>query len=89
MDIGQAIRTIRVAKRLTLKDVADRAGIAESYLSLLERQRRDPTYSTVCNICQAMDIPTVLVIYLTEREHPLLEPLQQRMAHELIKAMNS
>lgn len=63
MDIANAILTCRRARRFRQGDVARRAGISESYLSLLERGlRKDPTLTTLSSIAKALDVPLPLLI---------------------------
>ena len=40
MDIGQRIHSLRIARGLTAKDMGDRIGVSQSYISLLENNKR-------------------------------------------------
>lgn len=55
--LGRAIKMSRVGADLTQGELAEKAGISVSYLSLLERGKRDPSVSTVCKIAEALEIP--------------------------------
>jgi transcriptional regulator with XRE-family HTH domain len=39
VDVGERLRLIRTARRCTLREVAERAGLSESFLSQVERGR--------------------------------------------------
>jgi transcriptional regulator with XRE-family HTH domain len=83
MQLGNAIRMVRTAKRMKQQEVADGTGCDVSYISLLETGRRDPTWSMLQKICSAMHVKLTLVIALTESEEPELEPYMPLVHSEL------
>ena len=55
--IGQVIQRLRQEKRLSLSELADRAGIAKSYLSSIERNiQGNPSIHVLEKICAVLDI---------------------------------
>jgi len=50
MNLGKAIKLCRVQKNTNQKELARLANISVSYLSLFERNKRDPNFSTLKNI---------------------------------------
>jgi transcriptional regulator with XRE-family HTH domain len=52
--IGSRIRTLRVSKAMSAKDVAHRAGVSAAYLSRLENEKVSPTVATLSRVVQAM-----------------------------------
>lgn len=64
MNIGSAIQLVRAKRKLSQSELADRAGISVSYLSLLERSKRDPALSTVEKISGALGMPIELLFFL-------------------------
>lgn len=56
LQLGARIRTLRQARRLTLRDVAERAGVTESFLSQVERDVTSPSIATVQRIARALDL---------------------------------
>ena len=52
--LGPRIRTLRLQRRLTLQDVADKAGITPSALSQIERNHSNPTLSSLKAIAAAL-----------------------------------
>lgn len=64
MNIGQAIQLARSKRRLSQAALAKRAGISVSYLSLLERGRRDPPLSTLRKIAAALAMPLEILFFL-------------------------
>ena len=64
MNIGQAIQLARSKRKLSQTALARRAGISVSYLSLLERGRRDPPLSTLKKIAEALVMPLEILFFL-------------------------
>lgn len=64
MDIGNAIQLSRKRRKLSQAELAERAGISASYLSMLERNRRDPPLSTVGLIASALGMPVEILFFL-------------------------
>ena len=56
LQLGARIRTLRQARRLTLRDVSERAGVTESFLSQVERDVTSPSIATVQRIARALDL---------------------------------
>ena len=56
LQLGPRIRALRQARRLTLREVADRAGVTESFLSQVERDVTSPSIATVQRIAGALDL---------------------------------
>ena len=54
--LGTRIRSLRQARHLTLRDVAERAGVTESFLSQVERDVTSPSIATVQRIARALDL---------------------------------
>ena len=71
MNIGQAIQLARSKRKLSQAALAKRAGISVSYLSLLERGRRDPPLSTLQRIAAALVMPVEILFFLGAEEWEL------------------
>jgi transcriptional regulator with XRE-family HTH domain len=56
LQLGPRIRALRQARRLTLRDVSERAGVTESFLSQVERDVTSPSIATVQRIAHALDL---------------------------------
>jgi transcriptional regulator with XRE-family HTH domain len=56
LQLGTRIRALRQARRLTLRDVAERAGVTESFLSQVERDVASPSIATVHRIARALGL---------------------------------
>lgn len=62
MNIGKAIKLCRNQKGFTKTKLAEKAELSTSYLTLLEQGKRDPNLSTLEKICQALQIPSTILI---------------------------
>jgi transcriptional regulator with XRE-family HTH domain len=54
--LGARLRSLRQARRLTLRDVSQRAGVTESFLSQVERDVTSPSIATLQRIARALDL---------------------------------
>jgi transcriptional regulator with XRE-family HTH domain len=81
-DLGSAIRGLRRARRLTIDDLAWGAGMHTTYLSGIERGRRNPTWRKLADIARALKVP-VSVIVLTAEEHRKKEAVYVGVAEAL------
>jgi transcriptional regulator with XRE-family HTH domain len=52
--LGERLRAIRLLRRQTLKEVADAAGVSESFVSQLERGRSNPSVASLQRIATAL-----------------------------------
>jgi transcriptional regulator with XRE-family HTH domain len=56
MNIGTLIRKCRKERKLTLKVVAEKAGISEGFLSQVENAVNSPSVDTLIRICNAVGV---------------------------------
>lgn len=66
--LGQAIRRLRRARRLTIEDLAHAAGMHATYLSGIERGIRNPTWGKVNRLAEALDISVAALAQEAEAE---------------------
>lgn len=64
MNLGKSIRLCRKYSELTQTELAKKADISVSYLSLLEKGKRDPNISTLNKLADAIGIPLKLLIFI-------------------------
>ncbi len=53
---GDKIRAVREKRGLTLREVAEKAGVSESMVSQIERNRVSPAIDTLLSLAAALDI---------------------------------
>ena len=71
MNIGHALKLTRSAKKLSLELLAERANLSQSYLSMIESGKREPTLSSVQKIANALGIPTPILLFLAAEKGEL------------------
>jgi transcriptional regulator with XRE-family HTH domain len=62
MDVGRGIRLIRTSLSLAQGKLAKRVGISASYLSLIEKGRREPTLPLLRRIAKELDISPAILL---------------------------
>jgi transcriptional regulator with XRE-family HTH domain len=67
-DLGQAVRRLRRAHRLTIEDLAFAAGVHRTYLSSIERGERNPSWNTLCGLADALDVSVPTLAEKAEEE---------------------
>lgn len=71
MNIGHALKVCRSAKDLSLDQVASAAKLSQSYLSMIESGKREPTLASVEKIAKALDIPVPILLFLAAEKDEL------------------
>jgi transcriptional regulator with XRE-family HTH domain len=56
IDVGERLRTIRLRRKATLRAIADRAGVSESFLSQVERGRASASVASLRRIAGALGV---------------------------------
>jgi transcriptional regulator with XRE-family HTH domain len=56
LQLGPRIRSLRQARHVTLRELAERAGVTESFLSQVEREVTSPSIASVQRIARALDL---------------------------------
>ena len=90
MNIGKAIKTCRTHKNIKQAQLANLAGISESYLSLIEQGKRDPNISTLEKISEALKIPFSILIFLAADKDELKDinpTLAEKLSYTALKLM--
>ena len=62
--LGKVIKLIRLMRDMKQSELAKQAGLSVSYICLLERGKRDMSWSTIWKISKALQIPVFLLTYL-------------------------
>jgi transcriptional regulator with XRE-family HTH domain len=66
-NIGSRVRTLRTERKITLPDLAERAGLSKGLISKLENaEETNPSLSTLYRIAEALDV-TIADLIETEK----------------------
>jgi XRE family transcriptional regulator, master regulator for biofilm formation len=93
--IGKKIHQLRQEKGLSLSELADRAGVAKSYLSAIERDiQGNPSIQVLEKICAVLEVsvPSILDDQPSSKDHatkPSTEPLDPEWISIVREAMQS
>lgn len=90
MDIGQAIKELRIRNNMTQAQLAERCGMSTNAICSLETGKAYPPKATVDKLCEAFAIPQsyLLMASIEEADMPedkrvlyraLLEPLRNEL----------
>lgn len=93
MDMGQAIVTIRKARKMTQKELAERCGMSQNAIVALEKSQSYPPMETLKKLQAALDVPQsyILLYSIEECDIPqeklqtarlLLNPLREYLLKE-------
>ncbi len=83
MFIGDRIRAMREAKKLSQGDIQKRTGLLRPYLSRIENGHTVPSIETLEKLARALEVPLYQLFYEGE-EPPKLPHLAKRMTAEEI-----
>lgn len=64
MDIGGAIKIIRVKHKVSQQELAKDIGVTQGYLSLIEKGEREPGFSLIGKIADTIGVPPQLLFIL-------------------------
>jgi transcriptional regulator with XRE-family HTH domain len=67
-DLGRAIRRLRQARNLTIETLAFAAEMHPTYLSGIERGRRNPTWDRIASLAGALDVSMSEIVNTAEQE---------------------
>jgi transcriptional regulator with XRE-family HTH domain len=80
--LGQRIRQMRLARaeRLTQEELAERAEISVSFLSMIERGERAPHLETLCKLSSALGVTMGELFLFPDEEPTSLDPMVKPLA---------
>jgi transcriptional regulator with XRE-family HTH domain len=90
MDYGKAVKTVRVSRGMSQKDLAQRASVDASYISLVEKGSRTPSASNLEKLAAALDVPMYLLVLLASAESDLRglsEDERDRLGGRLLRVL--
>ena len=91
MKIGEAIKILRVQKKLKQKELSDKCKITQTYLSQIENNKKKPNFDLLERIssCLGFPVPVILFLSLTENDVSIdKRPLFNMMKPSIQKYIN-
>lgn len=85
--LGKAFRTLRTLRGMSQEDVARSIGISPSYVGKIEQGLRDPSWSVVLGMADALGTNVALVVALSEKEDSQVAPLMPIVYDQVSKEL--
>ena len=81
-DLGLTIRRLRESRQLSLKEVAARSGLTQSFLSQVERNLTSPSVASLRKVAQAFGVPLTKLFQGPVRpENRVVRRAERRHSH--------
>ncbi len=68
IDVSNTLKECREIKSVSLGQLASKSGLSKSYLSKIENGKRDPSITTLNNLCECLGIPISIFVLLAEED---------------------
>ena len=65
MNIGAAIKTLRIKKLMKQNELAEKSGLSVNALSMIEKDKTFPKKETIKKICEALQIPVCFLLFFS------------------------
>ena len=96
MKIGSVLKLVRTSKGLTQKDMAEKLGVSQNYLSLIESNKKMPSVDTMEAFAKALNISKDALLFassdapeeLSEKDMKEFQRLQQNILSLLLFELN-
>jgi transcriptional regulator with XRE-family HTH domain len=72
--LGQRIRELRTARKMTLASLAGQAGVTRSFVSTVERGRSNPSIVVLREIARSLDVPLFMLFTNSEANGVIVRP---------------
>ncbi|MBQ5683006.1 MAG: helix-turn-helix transcriptional regulator [Peptococcaceae bacterium] len=90
INLGNKLKTLRIQRQMTLKDVACRVGVSKSIISAYENGSRRPSYEMLIKLARLFDVTTDYLLGLEQKKQLDLSGLtiaQQESLYNLVSVM--
>ncbi len=90
MQVGESLKKLRNRRSLTLEDVSTITGLSVSYISCLERNKRNINFTTLEKIAKAISVPLPVIIFISasdddfDQEDKTLTALQSTLTSYIL-----
>ncbi|TRZ41674.1 helix-turn-helix domain-containing protein [Robertkochia solimangrovi] len=65
MDLGKVIKLLRKKQGLNQKELASRCGLSQTYLSLIEGNRKEPNLATLKAIANELNVSLPILFFMS------------------------
>src|SRR5690554_4892205 len=71
MNIGSLIKKLREKKDINQVFLANKLGVTQTYLSLIESNKKTPSNKLIISFSKELDVPAPILAYLTFKDEDL------------------
>lgn len=82
--LGNAIKLIRTAKKVKQLTLAKQLGVSPNYVSLVEKDRREPSVGFLRKLAQTLGVPVGLFFLWQDTENPTLKTKDMAELRDLL-----
>jgi len=82
MNIGLAIKSIRKKLSITQQELAEKCGLSQTSLSLIETGVKHPSRRTIVKVCSVLDIPESVIYIVAMQKEDV--PTSKKAVYDLI-----
>ena len=86
--VGARIKQLRLGRRLTQEQLAERAGLSYKFIGEVERGRGNPTLTTLAALSEALGVGLVDLLGI-ETDRPRLSPRQASQVREALQSLEN
>jgi transcriptional regulator with XRE-family HTH domain len=87
MNYGRAIKIVRTAYGLSQAELAKRLSVGPSQLSLIEKNKRQPSVRVLQEVSTALQVPLHLLMLLASRPEDLDDKADPKQVAEVARAL--
>lgn len=86
MDISNTIKLCRTARGLSQAELAEKVGVSTSYISLIEKGKRDISMSMLSNLAKGLDAPIEILLFMAADKEKIRN-LDSQLADDISMAV--
>lgn len=83
MDIGARLKTLRTARKVTIKALAEATGLSVGFISNIERDVNNPTINSLMKICSALEVDLQTFFSLPDAESVVMQKKDRQPLHPM------
>lgn len=87
--IGKAIVAVRNERHFSQKDLADKTGLTNGYLSQIETDKKLPSLEALNSICKALNVPVYVFLLKAKIEEGINNPDDMVFLRQLKPAIDN
>jgi len=85
--LGVAIKLARVSREMRIVELAEKARMSTSHISMLENDMRDPTYGALERIAKALGMPLIVLVFLAQESEDMDGELERLLSPYALRVL--